>query len=90
MTVHWVTNNSKGNNKDGATTTRMKNMQTADAKTMEMTFDDQETFTDKADRYEKKTVQIPTPYPEEDDASSSGSSGTSPHNNTSTIPLRTY
>jgi hypothetical protein len=90
MTVHWVTNNSKGNNKDGATTTRMKNMQTADAKTMEMTFDDQETFTDKADRYEKKTVQIPAPYPEEDDASSSGSSGMPPQSNTSTIPLRTY
>ncbi|KAI8327496.1 hypothetical protein BC941DRAFT_27151 [Chlamydoabsidia padenii] len=90
MTVHWVTNNAKGNNKDGAATTRMKNLQTADAKTMEMTFNEQDTFHDKVDRYEKKTIQIPTPYLDEDDGSSSGSSVMPPSNNTSTTPLHNY
>ncbi|ORZ16917.1 hypothetical protein BCR42DRAFT_413503 [Absidia repens] len=87
MTVHWVTSNSKGSKNDGGHTTRMKNVHTADANTVEMTFDEQETFHDKPDRYEAKTLHT-SPYGV-DDVSSTGSSTHSP-NATSISPLNKY
>lgn len=84
MTVHWVTNNSKGSKHDGGNTTRMKNVHTTDVNTVEMTFDEQETFHDKSDRYEAKTLHT-SPYVT-DDVSSTGSSA-QPPNTSSTAPL---
>ncbi|KAI8083125.1 uncharacterized protein BX664DRAFT_339869 [Halteromyces radiatus] len=85
MTVHWVTSNHHGKNKDGAATTRIKNAHTTDANTVEMTFDDQETFSEKPARLDKKTVQIKTLHEDDDDVSDQSSS--QPQNS---VPLHRY
>ncbi|ORX44113.1 hypothetical protein DM01DRAFT_1399346 [Hesseltinella vesiculosa] len=80
LTVHWVTSNNQKGGKD--VTTRNKHAHTGDVMTAEMTFDEQETFSDKPARGK---FDAPT---DQDDSSSHESQPSGYQSNTSTQPLQ--